>query len=259
MTDPGETEPTDSDPTEQPAIEAHGVHRTLGQGASATTVLRGVSLQIERGEWVAIMGPSGSGKTTLLHALGGLDHVDGGTIHLGGHEISAATETERARLRRTEVAFVFQQYNLLSDLSALDNVCLPLRMIGRGRRSARQAARAMLDELGLDDRRLAYPAELSGGEQQRVALARALVVEPLVLFADEPTGALDTAAGDIVLDALRRHHGDGQTIAMVTHDHRVASAADRVLSMRDGELTDEHRLRAVHAIDAQNLISLELG
>lgn len=240
------------------AIEVEGVGRTFSGGSADVEVLRNVSFSVDTGEWVAIMGPSGSGKTTLLHALGGLDRVDAGSISVGGRPLSATSESERAKRRRGEIAYVFQQYNLLSDLTALENVMLPLRMNGASRRAARRQAVAILSRLGLGARRRAHPSQLSGGEQQRVALARALVVEPTVLLADEPTGALDTVAGNLVLEVLREQHEAGQTIVMVTHDHRVASSADRILTMRDGEVTEEHRLRAVHSSDLGNLLSLDL-
>lgn len=246
------------DDGDHPAVEARDVHRTLGHGGSRVTALDGVSLAVDLGEWVAVTGPSGCGKTTLLHALGGLDRIDRGQILLDGRPFSSKSEAERARHRRRDIAYVFQQYNLLSDLTALDNVTLPLRMVGVGRREARRRAGSLLERLGLGERADGHPASLSGGEQQRVALARALVVEPLVLLADEPTGALDSEAGALVLDLFRDQHRNGQTIVMVTHDHRVAAAADRVLSMIDGRLGEEHRLRAVHGSDLSNLLSLEI-
>ncbi len=243
---------------ETPTIEAVEICRHFGTDTTRVDVLRTVCLQVEAGEWVAIMGPSGSGKTTLLHALGGLEPVDSGSISISGESLSHS-EASRARRRRNDVAFVFQQYNLLGDLTALDNVALPLRMQGLRRRAARGQASSLLDRLGLVDRMHAHPAQLSGGEQQRVAIARALAVEPVVLMADEPTGALDSDSGSLVLDLLRSQHERGQTIVMVTHDHRVASAADRVVTMHDGQLVDEHRMRAVHASDLQHLISLDVG
>ncbi len=241
-----------------PAIDARNVSRHHGEGAAKVDILRSVSFTVDAGEWVAVMGPSGCGKTTLLHALGGLDHIDSGTILLDGSPLSEASEADRAKRRRTEIAYVFQQYNLLSDLTALDNVMLPLRMVGKGKRESKKLANEMLDRLGLAARGNAHPATLSGGEQQRVALARALVVSPLVLLADEPTGALDSESGALVLDLLRDQHRNGQTIVMVTHDHRVAAAADRILTMNDGELHDEHRMGAVHQSDLSNLLTLDV-
>lgn len=245
-------------PAAPPAIEANEVSRHFGTGTARVDVLSDVSFVVEVGEWVAIMGPSGSGKTTLLHVLGGLDGVDSGSVLVGGKPMSAAGEAERARRRRSEVSYVFQQYNLLSDLTALQNVMLPLQMLGMRKRSANTRATEILDQLGLSPQAGDYPATLSGGEQQRVALARALVVEPLVLLADEPTGALDTDAGSMVLDLLKTRHDNGQTLVMVTHDHQVAAKADRILRMVDGKLVDEHRMGAVHASDLSNLLRLEV-
>ncbi len=240
-----------------PAVEAIDLWRHLGDGGTGTQVLNGLSLTVQAGEWVSIMGPSGCGKTTLIHALGGLEGIDAGSISIGGCDLGDASERERARLRRTEIAYVFQQYNLLSDLTALENVMLPLRLAGRSRRGARREAHVMLQRLGLEKRADAVPARLSGGEQQRVAIARALAIEPVVLLADEPTGALDAAASGHVLDLLRDQHRAGQTIVMVTHDHRVAAAADRIVMMRDGRLVEEHHLRAVHPMDLPGLVRLE--
>lgn len=241
-----------------PAIDASNVSRHFLTGETRVDVLVNVSLSVETGEWVAIMGPSGSGKTTLLHALGGLDTIDGGVIEVAGLAMSQATEAQKAVRRRKEVAYVFQNYNLLSDLTALQNVMLPLQMLGERKGQARRLAAKVLDKLGLSSRQNSLPTSLSGGEHQRVALARALVVEPAVLLADEPTGALDTEAGAVVLDVLSAEHARGQTIVMVTHDHSVAAKADRIVRLVDGQIVDEHRMGAVRADDLSNLLRLEL-
>jgi putative ABC transport system ATP-binding protein len=229
--------------TDLPApIVAEGLVKAYGGTTRPTTVLRGVSLTVEAGEWVAIMGPSGCGKSTLLNLLGGLDVPDEGSVQLAGRQVDGRSETARARLRRDHVGYVFQQFNLVPHLDVSANVELPLTMTGVGRRAARARSRELLEVLGLTARSHAYPATLSGGEQQRVALARAVAARPAVLLADEPTGALDTEAARAVLGVLREQHRQGQTIVMVTHDHRVAAAADRVVLMRDGEVVDQRTL-----------------
>jgi putative ABC transport system ATP-binding protein len=238
-------------------VRAERVERTLGEGDAARAVLRGMSLTVARGEWVAIMGASGSGKSTLLHLLGGLDRPDAGSLEVAGVDVVAASQGELAELRRRHLAYVFQQYNLLSDLDALSNVALPLRLQGVRKRAARRRAVDMLAALGLEDRAGAHPARLSGGEQQRVAIARALVIRPTVLLADEPTGALDSESAKVVLDTLDAQHREGQTIVMVTHDHRVAVRAQRILTMRDGRVGDEHRLSAVADDDLPHLVRLD--
>ena len=204
--------------------------------ASDRVVVDRVDLRVEAGEWLAIMGPSGCGKSTLLQLLGGLITPDAGTVRVAGHDIANASESRRARMRRRHVGYVFQQYNLIDELTALDDVSLPLRLNGMSARRARHQAADTLARLGLDERRHARPAELSGGEQQRVAIARALIARPAVVLADEPTGALDSAASATVIDLLGDARNRGQTIVMVTHDVVVAGAADRTLHMLDGIL-----------------------
>jgi putative ABC transport system ATP-binding protein len=193
-------------------------------------------MTVTAGEWVAVMGRSGSGKSTLLHLLGGLDVPTAGSVEIAGTVISRRSESWRARFRRRHIGYVFQQYNLVDDLTVAGNVELPLRLVGRSRRRARQEARRLLARIGLEDRATASPAELSGGEQQRVAIMRALAAEPSLLLADEPTGALDSQAAAIVVDLLGAARRQGQTIIMVTHDASVAAAADRVVEMSDGRL-----------------------
>ena len=217
-------------------ITANELHKRFRRASTDVVALDGVSLCVANGEWVAVTGPSGCGKSTLLHVLGGLDRVDAGTIVVGGSTMSAMTESARAKFRRTHVGYVFQDYNLVPELDVVGNVELPLVLAGVARKSARARARAILDDLGLDECWRASPAVLSGGQQQRVAVARALVAEPAVVFADEPTGALDSASAAVVVDVLRRARFHGRTIVMVTHDREVAAAADRVIQMRDGRV-----------------------
>jgi len=205
-------------------------------------VLRGVSMTVESGEWIAVMGPSGCGKSTLLHLLGGLDDPDSGSVLLAEQNISRLGIAARAVLRRQRIGYVFQQYNLIPHLNVAANVELPQRLIGHSRRESRLRTAALLDELGLTDRGNAMPATLSGGEQQRVAIARALANAPDLLLADEPTGALDTAASRAVIELLRQQHEAGQTIVMVTHDPDVAGVTDRTVHLRDGQVLLEEVL-----------------
>jgi putative ABC transport system ATP-binding protein len=239
-------------------LRANALERTYRSGPRAFAALRNVSIAVAPGDWVAITGPSGCGKSTLLHLLGGLDRPDRGEVWLAGTRLDNLSESGRALLRRRHVGFVFQFLNLVPTMTVAGNVELPLVLQGVGRREARSRALAILDELGVAETTDSAPAELSGGQQQRVALARAVAHEPDVLLADEPTGALDSAAATVVLDLLRRRHEDGQSIVMVTHDHRVAAAADRVMTMLDGQIVDERNLtgplsRPTYA----NLINLE--
>lgn len=201
-------------------------------------VLRGVSLEVEQGTWVAVMGPSGCGKSTLLHLLGGLDEPDSGSVVIGDHDLTRLGVAARATLRRREVGYVFQQYNLVPHLDVAANVELPQRLVGTSRRAARDHARQLLEALGLEARAHDLPGTLSGGEQQRVAIARAVANRPALLLADEPTGALDSAAAAVVLELLEAQHDRGQTIVMVTHDPEVAAVADRTIKVRDGRIVD---------------------
>ncbi|GAA4713288.1 ABC transporter ATP-binding protein [Phytohabitans rumicis] len=239
-------------------LRATALERTYRGGTREFAALKGVSLAVAPGDWVAITGPSGCGKSTLLHMLGGLDRPDAGEVWLAGTRLDDQSESGRALLRRRHVGFVFQFLNLVPTMTVLGNVELPMVLQGVGRRDARTRALAILDELGVADAVDSAPAELSGGQQQRVALARAVVHGPDVLLADEPTGALDSASADIVLDLLRRRHEGGQSIVLVTHDHRVAAAADRVVTMLDGEIVDERDLTGKTAKQTYaNLINLE--
>ncbi|MFY1691941.1 ABC transporter ATP-binding protein [Plantactinospora sp. WMMB782] len=241
-----------------PLLHARGLVRTYHGGVRASAALRDVSIEVAAGDWVAVTGPSGSGKSTLLHLLGGLDRPDRGEVWLAGQRLDTRSESGRALLRRRHVGFVFQFLNLVPTMTAAGNVELPLLLQGTGRREARRRALEALDELDVGEAADAAPAELSGGQQQRVALARAVVHRPDVLLADEPTGALDSTAAENVLDLLRRRHLAGQSIVLVTHDHRVASAADRVLTMLDGQVVDERDLTGPPGRAAlRNLIDLE--
>ena len=229
------------------AVEAEAIARRYGGGGTAVDALRGVSLGIAPAELVAIMGPSGSGKSTLLHVLAGLDRPSSGRVQIAGTDLASLSDTQLTKLRRRHVGFVFQAFNLLPMLNAEENVTLPVDLAGG------KLDRAWLDELlratGLDDRRSHRPAALSGGQQQRVAVARALVTRPTVLFADEPTGNLDSRSGGDVLELLRDAADCyAQTIVMVTHDPRAATIADRILFLADGIVVDELGRSSQHEI-----------
>jgi putative ABC transport system ATP-binding protein len=223
-------------------IEARGVEKTYGSGEARVSALRGVDLAIERGEFVAVMGPSGCGKSSLLNVLAGLDRPSAGEVWLEGERIDKFSESKLARLRRQKVGFVFQFFNLIPTLSVGENVELPLRLAGHRRRKARRIANQLLTDLGIANKRDSAPSLLSGGEQQRVALARALANEPNIVFADEPTGNLDSASAREVLGLLRVARERGQTLLIVTHDARVAAAADRVINLRDGLVANQTAL-----------------
>jgi putative ABC transport system ATP-binding protein len=225
-------------PTRTAAVELEAVSKTYAGGERRVQALDDVSVMFEPGTFTAIMGPSGSGKSTLIQVAAGLDRPDRGTVRLGATELTGMRESGLARLRRRRVGFVFQSFNLLPSLTAAQNVILPLRLAGR--RPSRHDARDALARVGLADRARHRPAQLSGGQQQRVAIARALVTEPDVIFADEPTGALDTRTAREVLGILRQAtDGDGRTLVMVTHDPVAAAVADRVLFLADGRMVDE--------------------
>ena len=217
-------------------VSCRGVTKTYRSGARETRALRGLDLDVTPGEWLAVMGPSGCGKSTLLHLLGGLDTADSGSVVIDGQDLAAMSEARRAVLRRARVGYVFQFFNLVQDLTVAENVELPMLLVGLRHDDARRRRRALLGDVGLEGLDRAVPSQLSGGEQQRVALARALANQPRVLLADEPTGNLDTEAARQVLELLARQHTGGQTVVMVTHDPRVAAAADRLLVMQDGRV-----------------------
>jgi putative ABC transport system ATP-binding protein len=229
-------------------LEARSLAKTYDTGGAKVLALRGVDLAIARGEFVAIMGPSGCGKSTLLNLLAGLDRPTAGEVRLDGERIDQLSETELARLRRRHIGFVFQFFNLMPTLSAIENVELPLLLVGRRRKDARRAANELLSELGIGDKHAAAPVQLSGGQQQRVALARALANTPDIVLGDEPTGNLDSAAAREVLGLLRDARDRGQTVLLVTHDARVAAAADRVITLHDGLVSDETELQAARPV-----------
>ncbi|MFD8716942.1 ABC transporter ATP-binding protein [Streptomyces sp. NPDC059629] len=227
-----------------PVLRAEGLVRTHhGEGAPARAV-RGVDLSLRPGEFVAVTGPSGAGKSTLLHLLGGLQRPDAGRIWLDGTRADDWSEARWAVERRKRIGIVFQFFNLVSNLSVADNVELPALLAGVPPKQARAERTALLAELGLDGKDRSLPGELSGGEQQRVALARALVNHPPLLLADEPAGSLDSKGTREVMRLLSRFHARGQTILLVTHDARLASAADRVISFFDGRIADDAELDA---------------
>jgi putative ABC transport system ATP-binding protein len=217
------------------AVEADDVSRVYEMGAGTVAALRGVSLRIEPGDFLAVVGPSGSGKSTLMHLLGGLDRPSGGRLVIGGQDVATLSQNQLARLRNRTIGFVFQSFHLLPRTSAVENVALPLVYRGLSARARRQRAAATLGQVGLAHRLDHRPNQLSGGEQQRVAIARALVTDPSVLLADEPTGNLDTATGVAVLDLLQElNHSSGVAVVLVTHDRDVAARARRQIAMRDG-------------------------
>jgi putative ABC transport system ATP-binding protein len=219
-------------------VAAHEVSRRYGSGDTAVDALRGVSLDVRERELVAVMGPSGSGKSTLMHILAGLDHPTGGSVEIAGRDITKLSDNELTKLRRAHIGFVFQFFNLLPMLTAEENITLPLRIAGK--KVDEQWLADVLVQVGLSERRGHRPSELSGGQQQRVAIARALVSKPSVLFADEPTGNLDSATSGEILEKLRAAvEAYGQTTIMVTHDAHAAAIADRILFLADGRIVNE--------------------
>jgi putative ABC transport system ATP-binding protein len=218
------------------AVTLRGISRVYGRGGTAVRAVDDVTLEFPRASWTAVMGPSGSGKSTLLHCAAGLEQVDSGQVLIGDTDLTTAGDAALTALRRTRIGFVFQSFNLIGSLTAEQNVALPLRLAGR--RPARAEVRGTLARVGLADRARHRPREMSGGQQQRVAIARAMVTRPDVLFADEPTGALDSAAARTVLDLLREMADAGQSIVMVTHDPGAAARADAVVFLRDGRVVD---------------------
>ncbi|MEU4794213.1 ABC transporter ATP-binding protein [Streptomyces sp. NPDC023327] len=232
------------------AVELRGVRRQYGRGAGAVHALAGIDLALPRGSFTAVMGPSGSGKSTFLQCAAGLDRPSSGTVHLGGTEITGMSENKLTALRRTRLGFVFQAFNLLPSLTVEQNVVLPMRLAGH--RPDRRAAAAMLARVGLGDKGRRRPGQLSGGQQQRVAIARALITEPDVIFADEPTGALDTTTATEILGLLRSAvDAMGATVVMVTHDPAAAAYADRVLFLADGAIVDRLERASAQQIAAR--------
>jgi putative ABC transport system ATP-binding protein len=221
------------------SVELQHVTRVFGAGHTAVAALSGVTLSVASGELVAVMGPSGSGKSTLLNLIGGLDHPSSGRVLVNGADLAMLNPGELARLRRREVGFVFQEHNLLPQLSAVENVSLSLELDGVHLREARSQARAALDTLGVAELAARYPEELSGGEQQRIAIARAIVAERSVVLADEPTAALDSIDGETVVRLLRGYAENGAAVVMVSHDPRWAAWAHRIVVLSDGCIEDE--------------------
>jgi len=238
-------------------LQARGLRRDYGTGEGLVRSVDGVDLDIRAGETVAVMGPSGCGKSTLLHLLGGLDRPSAGEVWLNGRRIDDISEKALARMRRTDVGFVFQAFHLLEELTAVENIELPALLAGRTPRAARRRAEELLEQVGLADRARFLPSALSGGQRQRVAVARALSNEPLVVLADEPTGNLDSSATLDVLQLFEGLHQMGQTLVIVTHDARVAATADRMIAMRDGALVDETRLSGGSTGMLSGLVGLE--
>jgi len=222
-------------------VRAHQMRKDYGRGEALVRAVDDVDLEVANGEALAVMGPSGCGKSTLLHLLGGLDRPTSGELWLGKRRIDQLSERALAELRRRDVAFVFQAFHLMDELTAQENVELPALLAGRSPRQARRRARQLLDQVGLADRGGHLPSALSGGQRQRVAIARALVNEPRFVLADEPTGNLDSAATLEVLRLFETLHAGGLTLVIVTHDERIAATADRLITMRDGALVDETR------------------
>lgn len=221
-------------------IRARDLHRDYQLGEQHLPVLRGVNLEIEAGEMIALLGRSGSGKSTLLNLIGGLDRPTSGSIEVAGHELAALSRAELAQYRQSTVGFIFQSFNLVPRLRAWENVCLPLIFSGHARAERRQRAMELLERVGLLARAEHRPSQLSGGEQQRVAVARALANHPKMLLCDEPTGNLDTATSSEIMELINQTHRDGNTVLMVTHDPELAARhATRILRMSDGQLEEQ--------------------
>ncbi|HZU13943.1 MAG TPA: ABC transporter ATP-binding protein [Chloroflexota bacterium] len=238
----------------RPVVAAEHLTRLYGEGQAQVAALRDVEVAFQPGTFSAVMGPSGSGKSTLMHLLAGLDRPTSGTVTIDGVELNGLNDKKLTLLRRQKVGFVFQFFNLLPMLTAEENITLPLRIAGE--RVDEASLRQLLEAVGLADRKEHRPAELSGGQQQRVAIARALITRPAVIFADEPTGNLDSQSSREVLDMLRRAVDDlGQTIVMVTHDAQAAAVADRIVFLEDGRIVrDEGHLTADQILDVMKVL-----
>lgn len=239
------------------ALAARGLRKDYGKGEALVRAVDEVDLDVSQGETVAVMGPSGCGKSTLLHILGGLDRPTDGEVWLADRRIDQLKERDLARMRRTDVGFVFQAFHLMDELTAVENVELSALLAGHTARVARRRATDLLERVGLADRASFLPSALSGGQRQRVAIARALSNEPLVILADEPTGNLDSASTMDVLQMFEDLHTAGQTLVIVTHDARIATTADRLITMRDGAFIDETRLTGGTTGNLGDLAGLE--
>jgi putative ABC transport system ATP-binding protein len=224
-------------------IQTVNLMKVYGKGDTAVTALDNVNLNVEPGEFVAIMGPSGCGKSTLLHLLGGLDWPTSGQVIIDGVELSKLSDTKLTELRRRKIGFIFQFFNLIPVLTAQENAALPLQLDGNGKSETSKKAAEWLKKVGLGDRMKHRPDKLSGGQQQRVAVARAMVSEPALVLADEPTGNLDSRSSDEIAGLLRQVAGEwGRSVVMVTHDPRIAAYSDRIIFLKDGKIVDETRL-----------------
>ena len=232
-------------PQAAPFITTSGLRKSFQMGTTMVHALAGVDMAIDEGTFQAIMGPSGSGKSTLLYLLGGLDRPTAGRIIVGGHALEQLDENALATYRRRFVGFIFQSFNLIPSLSAWENVAFPMRFAGISRRERQRRAFALLERVGLADRRQHKPTELSGGQQQRVAIARSLVNEPRLVLADEPTGNLDTSSGQSIMELLAELHRDGRTVLVVTHDPRMAAYATHQIFLLDGCVVSEEQYRGV--------------
>ena len=217
-------------------LVATDVVKTYRTGAETVEALRGVSLSVERGEFIAVMGPSGSGKTTLLNCLSGLDDIDSGEVWIEGRDLHEMSDAKRTRHRAQEMGFIFQAYNLIPVFTAVENVELPLLMAGASPSEARRRSEETLERVGLGDRKNHRPNELSGGEQQRVTIARALAGRPAIVWADEPTGNLDSETAGTIMELLRDLNDDGLSLVLVTHDPTIGDSAKRLITMRDGRI-----------------------
>ena len=236
-------------------VKAEGLTKIYGSGQTAVTALDHVNLNVASGEMVAVMGPSGCGKSTLLHLIGGLDRATGGHVWIDSRDLSQLDDTQLTELRRRKIGFVFQFFNLIPVLDAVENAALPLILDGAKPDEARAKAADWLRDVGLADRLHNRPDQLSGGQQQRVAIARALVAEPMLVLADEPTGNLDSRASDEIAALLRRVADDwGRAVLMVTHDTRIAAYADRIIFLKDGRIVDETKLDGNRQADEAQIV-----
>ncbi|HVM21505.1 MAG TPA: ABC transporter ATP-binding protein [Egibacteraceae bacterium] len=227
----------------QPILSARGVTKTYRTGSREVAALRGVDLDVHAGELVMVMGPSGNGKTTLLNCLSGLDDIDAGTVMVDGKDLFGMSDAERTRHRAQRMGFIFQAFNLIPVLSAAENVELPLLVTGVAPKVARERSHDMLDRVGLANRGHHRPGELSGGEQQRVTVARALVAQPALIWADEPTGALDSKTAGEIVELLHEVHAAGQTLVVVTHDESLGRSGQRLVEVRDGLIVGDQTAR----------------
>ena len=240
-------------------IASQNLTKIFGSGSTAVIALEEVTINIAEGEFVAVMGPSGCGKSTLLHLLGGLDRPTSGEVLFDGLSMAEMTDQHLTELRRRKIGFVFQFFNLIPVLNALENAALPVTLDGVKPTEARAKAEKWLDRFGLQARANSRPGQLSGGEQQRVAIARALVADPSLILADEPTGNLDTRAGDEIADLLRQVSTEfNRTVVMVTHDPRIAAYAERIIFLKDGKVIDETPLKTANSQPSEHLASISV-